>query len=87
VIALLIWLLNVYLVIVLVRIVLSWFPTSGGGFLESAQRVLIAATEPVLGPLRAVLPPVRLGAVALDLSPIVLIIGIQVLASVLRSFL
>lgn len=86
-IALLIWLLNVYLVIVLVRIVLSWFPTSGGGFLESAQRVLIAATEPVLGPLRAVLPPVRLGAVALDLSPIVLIIGIQVLASVLRSFL
>jgi YggT family protein len=87
VIAFLIWLLNVYLVIVLLRIVLSWFPTSGGGFLESAQRVLIAATEPVLGPLRAVLPPVRLGAVALDLSPIVLIIGIQVLASVLRSFL
>ncbi len=86
-IAFLIWLLNVYLVIVLVRIVLSWFPTSGGGFLESAQRVLIAVTEPVLGPLRAVLPPVRLGAVALDLSPIVLIIGIQVLASVLRSFL
>jgi YggT family protein len=31
-------------------------------------------TEPVLAPIRAVLPPVRLGAAALDLSPIVVFI-------------
>jgi YggT family protein len=86
VIDLLIAILQIYMLVLLVRIVLSWFPTSGGGFIESAQRVLIAATEPVLAPLRAVLPPVRLGAVALDLSPIILFIGIQVLIAVLASY-
>ena len=32
---------------------------------------LVRATEPVLGPIRAVLPPMRMGAMGLDLSPIV----------------
>ena len=32
--------------------------------------------QPVLRPIRAVLPPVRLGSVALDLSPIIIILGI-----------
>jgi YggT family protein len=39
--------------------------------------------QPVLGPLRRVLPPLRLGSVALDLSPIVLLLGI----SLVRSFI
>jgi len=46
---------------------------------DAIDRVL----QPVLGPLRRVLPPLRLGGVALDLSPLVLIIGIQIL----RGFL
>ena len=41
--------------------------------------VLHALTNPVLRPLRRVLPPVRAGAVALDLSPIIVFVVIWVL--------
>ncbi len=40
--------------------------------------------EPILKPIRAVIPPVRMGGAALDLSPLILIIGLQVLAGLLR---
>jgi YggT family protein len=40
--------------------------------------------EPMLAPIRRVVPPVRMGGSALDLSPLILIIGIQLLASFLR---
>ncbi|NHZ71218.1 MAG: YggT family protein [Proteobacteria bacterium] len=36
--------------------------------------------EPMLKPIRAVIPPVRMGGGSLDLSPLILIIGLQVLA-------
>jgi YggT family protein len=39
--------------------------------------------EPMLKPIRAVIPPVRMGGASLDLSPLILIIGLQVLAGVL----
>jgi YggT family protein len=43
------------------------------------QRVLLRITEPVLAPIRSVLPPVRIGAMGLDLSPMIVIIVISVL--------
>ena len=39
--------------------------------------------EPILKPIRAVIPPVRIGGASLDLSPLILIIGLQVLAGLL----
>ena len=39
--------------------------------------------EPILKPIRAVIPPVRIGGAALDLSPLILIIGLQVLLGLL----
>jgi YggT family protein len=59
--------LQVFLLCLLARAVLSWFPSSGGA-LDSIRRALMTITEPVLAPVRALLPPVRLGAVGLDLS-------------------
>ena len=76
-------LLNVYLVVVFVRIVLSWFPIDPDGPAATFHGLLHLLTEPVLGPLRRMLPAVRLGSVALDLSPIIVIIGIQVLSGIL----
>jgi YggT family protein len=40
-------------------------------------------TDPVLAPLRRAIPAVRLGSVALDLSPIIVIIGVQVLRGII----
>lgn len=68
--------LTVFVVLVFARVVLSWFPPTGGAF-DSVQRFVMQATEWAFAPLRRVLPPVRLGAAALDLSPIVLLIGIS----------
>lgn len=76
------WVLQIFLVLIFVRIVLSWFPSTGGA-IDQINRFVIGATEWVMAPLRRVIPPVRLGAAALDLSPIVIIIGISLLSSVL----
>ena len=75
-------LLTIFLVIIFVRIVLSWFPPTGG-LVDQAQRLTFVATEWLVGPLRRILPPVRLGAAALDLSPTVVILGILVLQGII----
>ena len=76
--------LTIYLLLLFGRIALSWFPPSERPAMQSLQRFLFSATEPVLAPLRAILPPVRMGGMALDLSPTVLIFGIFILLQVLR---
>jgi YggT family protein len=83
VLSLIVKVLQIYLLILLGRIVLSWFPPPQRGLMVSVQRFLYAVTEPVLAPLRAILPPVQLGGMALDLSPTVLILGIVVLTGFL----
>jgi YggT family protein len=70
-------LLQVYIFIVFGRIVLSWFPISRGSPMESVYSFLYSVTEPVLGPVRRALPPLG----GLDLSPMVVIIGLELLAS------
>lgn len=76
-------LLTLYLLVIFARIILSWFPMGYDSPLLPVMRVLTGLTDPVLLPLRRNLPPVQLGGLALDLSPIIVIIGIQVLASIL----
>ena len=44
---------------------------------------LDSITEPVLGPLRRAIPPLGIGGMAIDLSPLILIIGFQVLLGVI----
>lgn len=72
-------LLQLYLLVLFARIILSWFPVSPGGGLASVASVLYSLTEPILGPLRRAIPPVRFGAAAIDLSPLIVLIGLQLL--------
>lgn len=67
-----------YILVIFATIVISWFPMEPGSGLETVSVTLRRATEPVLGPVRRALPPVRLGAAALDLSPIVVLIGLRI---------
>jgi YggT family protein len=76
-------LLGVYSLLILVRIVLSWFPISSGGLMASVYGALFSATEPVLGAVRRVVPPVRMGAMGLDLSPIIVLFGLQILRGII----
>ena len=76
-------LLFVFLLAVFARIVLSWFPIGYDSPLRPVLSILFTVTEPVLGPLRRALPPVRLGGISLDLSPIIVIIGINIINSII----
>lgn len=76
------FLIQAYSIVVFARIVLEWIPVSYDHPVARARAVLRAATEPVLRPLRALLPPVRLGGMGLDLSPLVLLIGLGILSAV-----
>jgi YggT family protein len=60
-----------FMVVLFIRIIMSWFlPTPGTAYAQVFD-AFVRVTEPVLGPVRSVLPPVRMGAASLDLSPIV----------------
>jgi len=72
---------QVYTLVVFARIVLEWIPVSYDHTLARVRAAFRTATEPVLRPLRAILPPVRMGAMGLDLSPLVLLIALGILAS------
>ena len=66
-----------YLIAIFARIILSWFPISEDSPFASIFSFLYAITEPVLGPIRRLLPPMGMGGMGLDLSPIIVIFGMQ----------
>lgn len=72
-------LLGLYFLVLFARIILSWFPVSPGSGLASVFGILYALTEPVLGPVRRIVPPLMLGGAGFDLSPIIVIVGLRVL--------
>ena len=72
-------LISIYLLAVFARILMSWFPITPGSALASVYSVLFSITEPVLGPLRRAIPPVRIGMAAIDLSAIIVLIGGRIL--------
>jgi YggT family protein len=76
-------LLNLYLLAILVRIFMSWIPPTPGTTYASIYSFFFNITEPVLGPVRRAMPPVRMGAMGLDLSPIVVLLGGRILISVI----
>jgi YggT family protein len=70
---LLIRLIDLYSLIIVAAVVVSWINAPRD---HPAVRLLHRLTEPVLAPIRKVLPPVG----GMDFSPLVLLIGLRVLA-------
>jgi YggT family protein len=65
---------SMYVFAILGRVVLSWFPASRGGVVATLSQLLVRITDPVLVPVRRVLP--SLGS--LDLSPFVVLLFLQI---------
>lgn len=63
--------LSIYIFLILARAVLSWFPLRSGTAMYTVYGYVYDVTEPYLRLFRRILPPVRMGNAALDLSPIV----------------
>ena len=72
-------LLNLYTLIIFVRIILSWFPLQPGGLGAQVFSFVYTLTEPVLGPLRRAIPAIGM----FDISPIIVIFGARILCSIL----
>jgi len=71
-------LIEAYVVILIARALLSWFPVREGTPFAGLMRVLDAITEPVLRPIRKILPPIRAGGMGIDLSILIVVIVAQV---------
>jgi YggT family protein len=76
--------LEIYFYAVLIWVILSWIQVSSTHPVGRAQIFLDRIIYPVILPIRRVIPPLRLGAGALDLSPIVLLVGLRILIGLLR---
>jgi YggT family protein len=71
-------LLTVFLVLLFVRMIFSWIPQNPDSGLAPISRIVYDLTEPVLAPVRRVVPPVGM----FDLSFLVVFI----IVSLLRAY-
>ena len=69
------FLLQVFVIALFVRIVLSWFSPEPGGPAAAVEGFLRTFTDPVLDPVRRIVP--RTGM--LDLSPVVVVVVVSVI--------
>jgi YggT family protein len=70
--------IQLYLLVILARVIMSWFVPTPGTTYAQIYEVFDRLTEPVLGPIRAVIPPIRMGMGGLDLSPIIVFLVGQI---------
>jgi YggT family protein len=67
-------LLTLYLIVLIVRAVFSWIPVSGGSGWNAVRSFVYSVTEPVLAPVRQVMP--RTGFI--DISFLVVFILLEI---------
>jgi YggT family protein len=68
---------QVYVLILLARAILSWFPYSSDSPLNPVRRITFTLTEPVLAPFRRIIPPVGM----FDLSFLVAFIVVELIVT------
>ena len=70
---------TVFIVVLVVRAVLSWFPLERGGALAQINRITVDLTDWIVAPLRRIIPPVGM----FDVSFLVLVFGLFILRGVI----
>ena len=70
------WAATIFSILVFARVIISWM---GSGSTHPLVLLVFRLTEPVLAPVRSILPSFG----GLDFSPVLVLIGIQVLERVL----
>lgn len=74
------YVLWIFELILLARVILSWFPNVDRS--NPIIRFLYDVTEPVLRPIREMMPPTGM----MDLSPLIVFLVIQVLMTLIQRF-
>jgi len=76
-------LLDLYGYLIIAYVIMSWFVTTNrSGLLADIYRVLASVCEPYVGLFRRLLPPIAVGSAGLDLSPLVALVVLQIVASI-----
>jgi YggT family protein len=76
----------VYFALIFIRIIMSWIPRIPyNRVLDAVLGFVRDVTDPYLNLFRRILPPVRLGPGALDLSPIVATLVLLVVGQIVAS--
>ena len=88
VLALVSFLLLLFQLLLVARAILDWSvalagPSTRGTVRSRLTGAVHAVTEPVLAPVRRVLPPLRLGGVGIDLSFIVVFLTVVLLRAII----
>jgi len=86
----LLFILWIALILLIARFVLDWVQMLARnwrprGVIAVVCEGLYSVTDPPLRVVRGVIPPLRLGAVMLDLSPMILIIAIYILQAIVGA--
>jgi YggT family protein len=78
------WLLTLFILVMIGRMIVDWAVTleARGAWVWKTRRVTHAVTEPVLSPVRRVLPPLRFGGFGLDLAFTVVFVAALILRSI-----
>lgn len=77
----------VYVVLIFIRIILSWFRLPYNRWLMGFMDFVSSVVDPYLNLFRRFLPMVRIGPGALDLSPIVATIVLLIVADLLVALI
>ena len=83
-------LFQIFYYLILARIILSFFPInpySSPPVLINIVQFVRQVTEPLLAPFRSLVPPIRMGAGFMDLSPILAIVVLSIVRNMLLRFL
>ena len=78
--------LLLFQIVLLARVAVDWIAALSSGpepeWRRTAPRVTHSITEPVIAPVRRVLPPIRAGSIGIDLAFIVVFIAVLLLRQV-----
>jgi YggT family protein len=77
-------LLTIYIVLIFIRILMSWFTRIPyNRYLDAVLKFVREVTDPYLNLFRRIIPPIRMGPGALDLSPIVGVLVLSIVGGIL----
>lgn len=78
---------TLFILLLIFRMILDWVSLAGRGpyWTVRARRLAHAGTEPVIAPVRRVMPPIRAGGIGIDLAFTVVFVAALILRGILFS--
>ncbi|KJE76636.1 YggT family protein [Ferrimicrobium acidiphilum] len=73
-------LLELYVIVIVLYVVMTWFPvTNPGGPMDRLRFFLTRLSEPVLNPIRRLIPSVGGSSIRFDFAPLIVILVIELI--------